>query len=279
MNARMKQLTCSAALLSILIAAPGIGSAASYTVQPNDSLWLIATKNGVNVEQLKKLNSLNTDELTIGQTLQVPNPPEITLVKVQQNDTMWKIAQRHNVPLIKLIRANPQIANPYNIWMGLDIRIPKKPGSYLTGVFPLKGGSYTPFTNTYADSRTWSPGGAAVRSHEGVDIFADKGTPVYSALGGKIVKAAWNEYGGWRVTVRVDDNTEFYYAHLSKYAAGIKEGVTVKAGQLIGYVGSTGYGTEGTEGKFLPHLHFGIYKLKPTYAPIDPYLYLKWWSL
>ncbi|MGO4537470.1 LysM peptidoglycan-binding domain-containing protein [Paenibacillus sp. 2TAB19] len=278
MKGRMKRLACSAALLALLTAAPGIGFAASYTVQPNDSLWLIGSKYGVTAGQLKALNSLTTDELTIGQTLQVPNPPEYASVKVQQNDTLWKIAQRYNVPLAKLINANPQISNPNNIWMGLEIRIPKKPDNYLTGVFPLAKGSYTPFTNTYADSRTWSPDGAAARSHEGVDIFADKGTPVYSALGGTIVKAAWNEYGGWRVTVRVDESTEFYYAHLSKYATGIKEGVTVTAGQLIGYVGSTGYGPEGTEGKFLPHLHFGIYKRTPVYAAIDPFLYLKWWE-
>lgn len=272
-------LACTTALLALLTAAPGDLHAASYTVQPGDSLWLIGTKYGVAAEQLKKLNGLTSDSLAIGQKLQVPDPPEFKSATVLPNDTMWKIALRHRVPLSKLIRANPQIPDPNNIWAGLTLRIPKNPGAYLNGVFPLAQGTYAPFANDFAVSRTWTPNGGAERSHEGVDIFADKGTPVYSSLSGTVVKAGWNVYGGWRVTVRVDDSTDFYYAHLSGYAPGIKVGAKVTAGQLIGYVGSTGYGPEGTEGKFLPHLHFGIYKRTSAYAPIDPYLYLKWWSL
>lgn len=279
MNKRMKQLVCSTAFLALLTVSPGIGSAAAYTVQKNDTLWLIGNKYGTSAAQLKKLNGLTSDSLVVGQTLQVPNPPEFAVTNVQRNDTMWIIAKRFTVPLTKLIAANPQLKDPNNIWTGLEIRVPKNPSAYLNGVFPLAKGSYTPFTNSFADARTWSTGGSTVRSHEGVDILADNGTPVYSALAGTVVKAGWSEYGGWRITISVDETTEFYYAHLSKYAAGMKEGVKVKAGQLIGYVGSTGYGPEGTEGKFVSHLHFGIYKRTPTYQAIDPFLYLKWWSL
>ncbi|MGM0883341.1 MAG: LysM peptidoglycan-binding domain-containing protein [Bacillota bacterium] len=279
MNKRMKQLICSTAILAFLTVSPDTAAAATYTVQKNDTLWLIGTKFSTSADQLKKLNSLSSDSLYIGQTLQVPTPPEFTVTTVQPNDTMWKIAQRYTVPLTKLIAANPQLSNPNNIWTGLEIRIPKKPAAYLNGVFPLEKGSYTPFTNTYGDSRTWSSDGTEVRTHEGVDILANKGTAVYSSLGGTVVKAGWNEYGGWRLTIRVDDSTEFYYAHLSKYAAGITQGVKVSAGQLIGYVGNTGYGPVGTEGKFISHLHFGIYKRTPAYHAMDPYLYLKWWSL
>lgn len=279
MKKRMKQLVCSTALLALLTVSPGIGSAASYTVQKNDTLWLIGTKYSTTAMQLKKLNGLSSDSLWIGQKLIVPDPPEFTSVNVLPNDTMWKIALRNHIPLVKLLAANPQLTNPNNIWTGLDIRIPKKPDAYLNGVFPLAKGTYTPFSNSYAEARSWSAEGAGLRAHEGVDLLAAKGTSVYSAMAGTIVKAGWNEYGGWRVTIRVDETTEFYYAHLSKYAAGIKEGVKVRAGQLIGYVGSSGYGPEGTEGKFVTHLHFGIYKRTPAYHTIDPYLYLKWWSL
>lgn len=279
MKKRMKQLICSTAMLALITALPFTASAASYTVQKNDTLWIIGTKYSTTAAQLKKLNGLTSDSLIIGQRLLVPDPPEFTSAIVLTDDTMWKIAQRYNVPLPKLIAANPQLPNPNNIWTGLSIRIPKSPKQYLNGVFPIAKGKYTPFSNSYAEARSWSADGAAVRAHEGVDILAPKGTAVYSAMGGTIVKAGWNEYGGWRITIRVDDNTEFYYAHLSKYATGIKEGVKVAAGQLIGYVGSTGYGPEGTEGKFVTHLHFGIYKQSPSYHAIDPYLYLKWWSL
>ncbi|WP_053372284.1 M23 family metallopeptidase [Paenibacillus sp. FJAT-27812] len=278
MKKRMKQLVCSTALLALLTVSPGIGSAASYTVQQNDTLWIIGNKYSTTAGNLKKLNSLTSDSISVGQKLVVPDPPEFKATIVLPNDTMWKIAQRHSVPLNKLLAANPQ-TNPNNIWTGLDIRIPKKPDQYLNGVFPLAKGSFTPFSNSYADARTWSSEGSVARTHEGVDVLADKGTAVYSAMAGTIVKAGWNKLGGWRVTIQVDDHTEFYYAHLSKYAANIKEGVKVTAGQLIGYVGSSGYGPEGTEGKFVTHLHFGIYKRTPAYHAVDPYLYLKWWAL
>lgn len=279
LNKRMKLLVCSTALIALLTVSPGIGSAASYTVQKNDTLWIIGTKYSTTVDQLMKLNGLTSDSLVIGQKLIMPDPSEFIAVKVQLNDTMWKIAQRYNVPLAKLLAANPQLTNPNNIWVGIDIRIPKKPDNYLNGVFPLAKGAYTPFSNNYAEARSWSAEGPEVRAHEGVDVFANKETPVYSAMAGTIVKAGWNEYGGWRVTIRVDESTDFYYAHLSKYATGIKEGVKVTTGQLIGYVGNSGYGPEGTAGKFISHLHFSIYKRTPAYHAIDPYLYMKWWSL
>jgi murein DD-endopeptidase MepM/ murein hydrolase activator NlpD len=278
MKKRMKQLVCSTALLALLTVSPGISSAASYTVQQNDTLWIIGNKYSTTAGNLKKLNNLASDSISIGQKLKVPEPPAFKSTSVLPNDTMWKIALKHNVPLNKLLAANPQ-TNPNNIWTGLDIRIPKKTDQYLNGVFPLAKNTYTPFSNSYADARTWSSEGTEVRTHEGVDILADKGTAVYSAMAGTIVKAGWNEMGGWRVTIRVDENTEFYYAHLSKYAANIKEGVKVTAGQLIGNVGSSGYGPEGTEGKFVTHLHFGIYKRTPAYHAVDPFLYLKWWAL
>jgi peptidoglycan LD-endopeptidase LytH len=266
-------------VLAAALALPLTASAATYVVQPSDSLWSISVKYGTTIEKLKQMNGLTSNMLLNGQVLQVPDPANVTAVTVLPGDTMWKISVRHGIPLDKLIKANPQIANPSNIWTGLTVYVPRKPVGYLDGILPLKAGTYTAFTNTYADSRTWTPDGTTARTHEGVDIFAAKGTPVYSALSGTIIRAGWNEYGGWRITVRGDNDTEFYYAHLSGYASGIKTGTTVSKGQLIGYVGSTGYGPEGTEGKFLPHLHFGMYKRTPAYAAVDPFLYLKWWEL
>ncbi|WP_306812965.1 M23 family metallopeptidase [Paenibacillus soyae] len=279
MNKRMKKLITASALLSLLVASPIASAATTYTVKSGDNLWKISTQYGTTIAELKALNGLTSDMLYVGQTLKLPTPDGFNSATVQAGDTMWKIAVRYSVPLNKLIAANPQIANPNNIWAGLSINIPKKPSAYLNGVHPLKAGTYTAYTSTYADGRSWNPDGTQARTHEGVDIFAKEGTPVYASMGGTVVKAGWNEYGGWRLTIRVDDNTEFYYAHMSKYASGMKEGVQVTAGQLIGYVGSTGYGPEGTSGKFLPHLHFGMYKRTPSYAPTNPYEYMKWWEL
>ncbi|GFN29979.1 M23 family metallopeptidase [Paenibacillus xylaniclasticus] len=261
-----------------LLSAPASVYAASYTVKPGDTLWSIATQSSTTVDNLKKLNNLKSDMLLTGQTLQVPSPSYYTSYNVQANDTMWIISNRYSIPLNKLLAANTQLTNPNVVWKGLTINIPKRPAGFRDGVFPLKAKAYSPFSNTYADARTWSSSGETARSHEGVDIMAAEGTPIYSALGGTVVQYGWSELGGWRLTIRVDSTTDFYYAHMSRYAPGIKKGSVVQKGQLIGYVGSTGYGPEGTKGMFDPHLHFGIYKISP-YTSVDPFLFLKWWEL
>jgi murein DD-endopeptidase MepM/ murein hydrolase activator NlpD len=213
-----------------------------------------------------------------------------TSYTVQSVDSMWSISQKFNVDLEVLKKANPQIKNFNNIWSGLKVFIPDnvnsnttnaaKPDKFVDGLFPIVKGTYkTPVLNNYSDNRTWTPSGENNRKHEGVDIIADKGTPIYSAMDGEIINFGWNQFGGWRITVRVDDSTVFYYAHLSKYPDGIGKGSKIKKGQLIGFVGNTGYGPEGTEGQFVSHLHFGIYKTDaPSWYTIDPYSYLKWWE-
>jgi uncharacterized protein YgiM (DUF1202 family) len=148
-----------------------------------------------------------------------------------------------------------------------------KNNSYKKGAFPFREGTYYSYRDNFGALRTWSPTGRTKRSHEGIDIAAPKGTPLYSATDGKIVSYGWNYYGGWRLGIRTD-GYYLYYAHMDKYAPGLYEGATIKKGQLIGYVGKTGYGPPGTEGVG-SHLHFGIYK---NGSAINPYPYLKRWE-
>lgn len=98
------------------------------------------------------------------------------------------------------------------------------------------------------------------RIHEGVDIFAGYGTPALACSYGYVELLGWNRYGGWRIGIRDVDNVYYYYAHLSSFAQGLHQGDLVEPGQVIGYVGSTGYGPPGTSGRFPPHLHFGMYR-------------------
>lgn len=98
------------------------------------------------------------------------------------------------------------------------------------------------------------------RIHEGVDIFASYGTPVLACSAGYVELMGWNRFGGWRIGIRDSRNVYYYYAHLSSFAKGIRQGDIVQPGEVIGYVGSTGYGPPGTSGKFPPHLHFGMYR-------------------
>lgn len=116
------------------------------------------------------------------------------------------------------------------------------------------------YENSWMFERTF--GGK--RGHEGCDIMADidrRGMyPVISISSGKIEKLGWLRQGGYRIGIRSENGFYFYYAHLYSYAEGLQEGNEVKAGELLGYMGDSGYSdTVGTVGNFSVHLHLGLY--------------------
>ncbi|XOQ44949.1 MAG: L-Ala--D-Glu endopeptidase [Clostridium sp.] len=101
------------------------------------------------------------------------------------------------------------------------------------------------------------------RPHLGHDMMAATGTPVIAVESGVVEALGWNQYGGWRIGIRsFDTKRYYYYAHLRQnrpYAAGLAVGQTVKAGDVIGYVGRTGYSTkENVNNIKISHLHFGL---------------------
>jgi murein DD-endopeptidase MepM/ murein hydrolase activator NlpD len=114
------------------------------------------------------------------------------------------------------------------------------------------------------------------RGHEAVDILAPRNTPVHAVEGGRIAKLFFSKAGG--TTIYQFDPTErfcYYYAHLERYADGLKEGQVVSQGDVIGYVGTTGNAPANT-----PHLHFAVFELNADKhwwqgRPIDPYLVFK----
>ncbi len=91
------------------------------------------------------------------------------------------------------------------------------------------------------------------RAHKGVDFRAGTGTPIPSAGAGRVVAKKYDKGYGYYVKIRHNDSYETLYAHMSRFAKGIKVGSSVRQGQIIGYVGSTGYSTG-------PHLHYEIIK-------------------
>ncbi|WP_046174398.1 M23 family metallopeptidase [Domibacillus indicus] len=141
--------------------------------------------------------------------------------------------------------------------------------------FPLPLGHDFSYRSTWGDKRGW--GGR--RMHEGTDLFASYGVPVRATTYGIIEIKGWNEYGGWRVGIRDIHNVYHYFAHLSGFEKGIEEGMIVKPGTVVGYVGSSGYGKAGTSGKFPPHLHYGMYKYNGRHEwAFDPYPSLSHWE-
>ena len=132
---------------------------------------------------------------------------------------------------------------------------------------PVTGVSAAQLNDTYTQAR------AAGAPHEALDIMAPNGTPVLAVEDGRIAKLFLSKPGG--ITLyQFDPGGEYayYYAHLDRYADGIAEGVSVRKGQVIAYVGSTGNALPEA-----PHLHFAIFRLGPERqwwrgTPINPFL-------
>ena len=101
------------------------------------------------------------------------------------------------------------------------------------------------------------------RVHLGNDLMGSIGTPIIAVESGTVEHLGWNQYGGWRVGIRsFDGKRYYYYAHLRKnhpYVPDLQEGSTVTAGDVIGYLGMTGYSIkENINNINVPHLHFGM---------------------
>lgn len=133
---------------------------------------------------------------------------------------------------------------------------------------PVVGIKASQLTDTYTQARA---GGA--RAHDAIDIIAPEGTPVLAATAGSVEKLFFSGGGGGNtIYVRSPDKRwTYYYAHLSAYAPGLKEGQQVRQGQFIGRVGHTGNASAAG-----PHLHFAINRMGPADrwwdgTPINPY--------
>lgn len=144
-----------------------------------------------------------------------------------------------------------------------EVAAPGTPGKLLV---PVQGIRYSALSDNYGQPR------GKERAHEALDIMAPRGTPVLAAADGKVVKLFNSKPGG--ITLYEFDLGEkyaYYYAHLDRYADGIKEGMQVKRGELLGYVGSTGNADPNA-----PHLHFAVVRLTPEKqwwkgTPVNPY--------
>ncbi len=129
----------------------------------------------------------------------------------------------------------------------------------LKGYFPLaKGFEYSHFDD-FGVSRSYGYD----RKHLGHDMMGQTGTPIIAVESGVVEALGWNQYGGWRVGVRsFDGKRYYYYAHLRQnypFAEGLEEGSVVTAGDVIGYMGHTGYSTtENVNNIKVTHLHWGL---------------------
>lgn len=126
------------------------------------------------------------------------------------------------------------------------------------GYSPVASGYYYNHYDDFGASRSYG----YKRNHLGHDLMGSVGTPIIAVESGYVEACGWNQYGGWRIGIRsFDGKRYYYYAHLRKDHpyCDIYEGKIVNAGEVIGYLGMTGYSSkENTNNINVPHLHYGL---------------------
>ncbi|MDQ3898431.1 MAG: M23 family metallopeptidase [Actinomycetota bacterium] len=234
---------------SVLSVPSGMGAITEYQVRDGDTLWGISDATGVPVSQLATANGLDDpDWVPAGRVLTVPRgssgagatrtaaAPAVggsTRYTVRSGDALSDIAWRVGVPVGQLAAANG-ISDPSFIAVGQVLTIPA------AWDCPVPGAS---FVNDYGYVR---PDGGR---HEGVDLFAPKGTPIVAPVGGTIERYP-NPSGGQAIELYGRDGNRYYFAHLDRYG----EGGSVSRGTVVGYVGNTGDARTTSS-----HLHFEIH--------------------
>ncbi|MEN8906912.1 MAG: M23 family metallopeptidase [Clostridiales bacterium] len=161
-----------------------------------------------------------------------------------------------------------------------DMILEKSGEKYLDWYFPIADGFEYNYVDTFGAARDFG----GVRTHLGIDIMCDEGIPIVAIEGGEVIQIGWNYLGGWRIGINSNDGSRYwYYAHMRKvhpYVKTITKGSKIHSGQVIGYIGSSGYdytiernsmpeNPNAVDGKFDPHLHLGLELENQGY--INPY--------
>ncbi len=141
----------------------------------------------------------------------------------------------------------------------IEINGEKKAAYGLKAFSPVAAGYGYSHSDDYGNKRSFG----FARKHLGHDMMGSLGTPIVAVEGGIVEALGWNRYGGWRIGIRsFDSKRYYYYAHLQKdhpYADGLQAGDVVQAGDLIGFMGRTGYSDkENVNNIQTVHLHFGM---------------------
>ena len=223
-----------------------------HVVRRGDTLASIAARYDLSVKMLAEANGMTTSSvIAIGIQLRLTPAQDYTPEGVgtldyivQSGDRLGDIAYAHGTTISELVRIN-QLTNANLIRPGQVLKIPSA-----TWLCPVPGAR---FINDWGYPRS---GG---RFHEGNDLFADRGTPVYAPISG-VVTQLIGSIGGLQFTLVGDDGHTYYGTHLDSFG----EDGRVSAGSLLGTVGDSG-NARGSK----PHLHFEIY---PDGAePVNPY--------
>lgn len=233
----------------------------TYEVQSGDTLSQIAEKFDITTNTIVWANDLDPQKpLKLGQTLIILPVPGVKYT-VKKGDVLAKIAQKYKGDVNEIISYN-NLVDETDIKEGVQIIIPNGEINKFVGTSPSGQVATINETGGYKGSgikKGWlmrpSTGVKTqnLHGHNGVDIAAKKGSPIYAAASGKaiIVKSngAWNGGYGNYIVISHPNGVQTLYAHLN--GVNIAPGAQVKQGQLIGYMGTTGDSTG-------VHLHFEV---------------------
>ena len=232
------------------------GGATHHVVRSGDTISGIAGRYGISAGQLIGANGLTEGRIYVGQRLSLlpsaapsPSPAGSTTYTVRPGDTLSTIAQRHGTT-ISSIQAASALRNPNVVVVGTVLTIPTTGGGSTELRCPIQG--------AMRHVNDWGFPRSGGRFHEGNDLFAARGTPVVAVVAGSAQQKV-GAIGGNQVKLVGDDGATYHYTHLDRFAAGGR----VNAGDVIGYVGTSGNAAGGT-----PHVHFEVHAAT---GAVNPY--------
>lgn len=230
----------------------------TYIVQPNDTLWSISRKFGLNLSTIISTNNLTTNIVKPGTSLKVPNQKGI-VYKVKNGQTLWDIARTFNVSLDKIREVN-EISTSI-IRPGQKIFLP---GANLTKEIALAQNFSDNFIKPIMGrivsnfGYRFHPILERYHFHSGIDLKAPYGASIKAASSGRVIFAGWKSGYGRCVIIKHNNLYKTLYGHLSRIF--VREGQFVEKRESIGAAGDSGLTTG-------PHLHFEVLK---NNRPIDP---------
>jgi murein DD-endopeptidase MepM/ murein hydrolase activator NlpD len=234
-----------------------------YKVKPGDTISAVSIRLGLNVDTVSSLNRVQgrgVHNVTVGEILKIPSQNGIYMPLAGDFDQM---CQKYQVSPDDVLAANGIAREALTEGMQLFFPNVQHTGyayALSTGVgvaMPVIG------WETDAFGSRLDPFTGAPSHHYGVDIAAAEGTPIRSATDGVVTEAGWDSGYGNYVRVAAPLSYSYIYGHMSRIATRV--GARISTGQVIGYVGHTGYATG-------PHLHFEV---RWKGVPQNPRLFLK----
>lgn len=232
----------------------------AYSISQGDSLSKVAERFNVTLDTIVSFNNIkNARNLRAGQTLKIPSQSGI-VYQAKAGDTVAALAKEYDISGDRIIEANGLFSESIQAEKRLFLPDARLSSFYLREVsgelfrYPL----HSFWLSSYFGWRK-DPFSGVRSFHNGLDMAASYGSPIYAAMEGRVVDAGYSTVLGNYIGISHHSGYQTFYGHLSK--KGVSVGQYVNLGQYIGNVGSTGYSTG-------DHLHFSVLKWGRSVNPL-----------